>query len=347
MTEGTQTVAEILKDARKERGRSIDNIATELNIRPCFLQALEDGRYEDLPPPAFSAGFVRSYGMLLGLDGGALARDFKYEAGGENARPELNFPEPVAESRVPGRAVLLMGGTALLAIYFGWIANFGGAVSPDMVISPVPDRLSGLSSESAQPPSGAEDKADDGAISEHPNVSAVQDTDGVSTSVAHKVSTDRQASLIERGASPFLETGDRQVVNGTDGTDKGDRQSVGNERETLAVTTAVDRSDAGHEDAGIRPAISPRVLIKAQTDTWFYVVDARDREVWNGVLRAGENWTPRENDDGLRLMTSNAGALRVIVDGVDIGALGDGGDVVRDVLLTPDGLKKRERLAMR
>lgn len=350
MTEVTQTVAEILKKTRESQGRSVEDIAIELNIRSCFLKALEAGRYEDLPRAAFSAGFVRSYGTLLKLDGCALARDFKCEAGGECDRPELNFPEPVAESRMPGRAVLLMGVAASLAIYFGWIANFGSSVTPEMAVSPVPDRLSGLSTESAAATNDDHRSAGD-KVSVPLSGPSPQDLGNAYQPAVNKTGMESEAAVSDQ-AVQSMDSGDERpmakntivakAANLPTRTDNAEGQD-----RSMAAKTIEDAEVTAAEKVSVRPVTPPRILIKAKTDTWFYVVDAMDREVWNGVLRAGENWTPRADDTGLRLMTSNAGALRVIVDGVDIGVLGKGGDVVRDVLLTPDGLKKREKLAMR
>ena len=104
MAEIRTSVAEILRTAREKAGRSLTDIAAELKIRERYLEALEAGDYGSLPPPAYAAGFVRSYAELLELDGRALARAYRDQAGGEAVAPDLHFPEPIAESRLPGRA---------------------------------------------------------------------------------------------------------------------------------------------------------------------------------------------------------------------------------------------------
>ncbi|GER01047.1 hypothetical protein JCM17845_16700 [Iodidimonas gelatinilytica] len=144
MTDATLSVSDLLKEARLQKGRALNDIATELKIKSRYLEALEAGTYEDLPPPAFSAGFVRSYATLLGLDGCALAREFRCEMGEDCEKAGLNFPEPVAESRIPGRVVLVSGACAMLAIYFGWIADFGTPSFAESTVEPVPAHLAAL-----------------------------------------------------------------------------------------------------------------------------------------------------------------------------------------------------------
>nr|WP_155746585.1 RodZ domain-containing protein [Scytonema sp. UIC 10036] len=65
-----------LRQVREERSIRIDELAAYTRIRPIFLQALEEGRFEELPEPVYVQGFVRHYGDAIGLDGTAIAQDF-------------------------------------------------------------------------------------------------------------------------------------------------------------------------------------------------------------------------------------------------------------------------------
>lgn len=64
-----------LRQARLEKSLSIDEIAARTRIRPVFLQALEEGRFEELPEPIYVQGFIRRFGDAVGLDGTALAQN--------------------------------------------------------------------------------------------------------------------------------------------------------------------------------------------------------------------------------------------------------------------------------
>lgn len=65
-----------LRQVREQKAIHLDEIAAKILVRPVFLNALEEGRFEDLPEPVYISGFIRRYGDALGLDGIALSQEF-------------------------------------------------------------------------------------------------------------------------------------------------------------------------------------------------------------------------------------------------------------------------------
>jgi transcriptional regulator with XRE-family HTH domain len=64
-------VAEIgitLRNARVQRGLTVDQVAQETRISPRFLEALEAEAFDELPAPVYVRGFLRSYANFLHLD---------------------------------------------------------------------------------------------------------------------------------------------------------------------------------------------------------------------------------------------------------------------------------------
>lgn len=57
-----------LRDARRAQGLDITACAEAIYVRARYLTAIEDGRFGDLPDPAYVAGFVRAYADFLGVD---------------------------------------------------------------------------------------------------------------------------------------------------------------------------------------------------------------------------------------------------------------------------------------
>lgn len=137
-------VSTILRNARLSRGEDLRTVANTLRIRFVYLQAIEEGRFSDLPGNAYAAGFLRSYAEHLELDADMVLRRFKDEASGVGRRPELYFPTPVPEGRMPGGTILL--GTLVLAgiAYGGWY--YLSATDRSMVdyVPALPDRLVSL-----------------------------------------------------------------------------------------------------------------------------------------------------------------------------------------------------------
>jgi hypothetical protein len=110
-------IGQTLKDARRRIGMDVKEAEERTKIRARYLRALEAEDWEVLPAPAYVRGFLRTYGQVLGLDGGALADEFRrnYENAGavpaapEPARRERRLPVTARApgTRPPSRAPLI------------------------------------------------------------------------------------------------------------------------------------------------------------------------------------------------------------------------------------------------
>ncbi len=124
--------------ARLQTGMDIGEVATALRIRKEHLSAIEEGRFADLPAPAYALGFVRSYADYLGLDPAAAVEAFKQETSNSRRRTPLVFPTAEPVERMP--RVWLLGVSAVLAaIVFGaWYYAERTGVSFVDRVPPVP-----------------------------------------------------------------------------------------------------------------------------------------------------------------------------------------------------------------
>lgn len=122
-------VGEQISDARKALGLELEDIAERTRIPLRHLKAIEASDYNILPATTYSAGFVKSFAQMVGLDGPQIASNFRAERGetGE-ARIEYTPFEPADPSRVPPRLLAAIGiATAIfLAIAYGLWRNSGG-----------------------------------------------------------------------------------------------------------------------------------------------------------------------------------------------------------------------------
>jgi cytoskeleton protein RodZ len=154
------TVAQTLREAREAMGHELRDVATMLRIRYPYLQAIEEGRYQDLPGAAYAAGFLRSYAEYLGLDPVDIVARYKAEAVGALREQELYLPTPATEGRVPGGTLLLV--TLVLAglVYGGWYYLSATDRSVADLVPRLPDRLvsllDALPMKSGAAPSGAD-----------------------------------------------------------------------------------------------------------------------------------------------------------------------------------------------
>jgi cytoskeletal protein RodZ len=60
-------ISQRLKDARLEKGLTLEEISKATKIRTDFLFAIENGEFDKLPSAAYAQGFVRNYVKFLGL----------------------------------------------------------------------------------------------------------------------------------------------------------------------------------------------------------------------------------------------------------------------------------------
>jgi cytoskeleton protein RodZ len=115
-----ESVAAELRRAREDLGRDLVRIAGDLKIRRVYLEAIEEGRFDDLPGTTYAVGFIRAYADHLGLDSIEIVCRFKDEVEGVNERLQLVFPTPAPESKIPSGAVLLISVLLIALAYGGW-----------------------------------------------------------------------------------------------------------------------------------------------------------------------------------------------------------------------------------
>ena len=84
-----------LRDARVRQGLDFPELEQLTRIRPKYLRALEDERFDVLPAPTYVRGFLRSYAAALGLDGQPFVDEY-------NSRFAVGEDDvPVRARRVP------------------------------------------------------------------------------------------------------------------------------------------------------------------------------------------------------------------------------------------------------
>src|SRR6267142_3325312 len=96
-------VGQELCKARQRSGKLLMDVWRELKIRPDYLIALEEGRFQDLPGRVYAIGYVRSYATYLGLNAEELAGRLRAEMAGPDAsEPVVGLvPPPERKDRLP------------------------------------------------------------------------------------------------------------------------------------------------------------------------------------------------------------------------------------------------------
>ena len=105
-----------LREARLRQDLDFPELEERTKIRPKYLRALEDERFDILPAPTYVRGFLRSYAESLGLDGQPFVDEYnsRFTVGEDDA--------PLRARRVPvqrrdrGPRESRMAAVALVAI---------------------------------------------------------------------------------------------------------------------------------------------------------------------------------------------------------------------------------------
>lgn len=124
-----QKFGDLLLSARKKKKISLERAANDLVIKKNHLEALEGENWEQLPEPAFTKGYIKSYCDYLGLDTNyALAlyrRDFD----------ETKYPKKVAVKRerrffiTPNKIVNFIFALSIIAFLLYIIIQYSSILS--------------------------------------------------------------------------------------------------------------------------------------------------------------------------------------------------------------------------
>ncbi|WP_084437657.1 helix-turn-helix domain-containing protein [Niveispirillum irakense] len=366
--DGPRHVGELLRQQREALGYPLPALATNLRIRQSYLEAIEQGRWTDLPGAAYSTGFLRSYAQIVGLDPSDVLARYKLESAGYKADPELYFPEPVNESRVPGGAILLIAGLLAVLVYGGWYVLSASDRSVGDTVADLPDRLSKLiygdqitepepppirvldpaqvealstpqTATPAPPPPDTVDKAvDKAAIAADtaPSDAPPPATD-TSRPNGEEESEVPQLPDLGQGAAPVAEpaTPEAEPVVRPEGTPPPPPPSG---EDAPPPLRSADIPPSGRVFGVAEGPV--RVTLRASEDSWVEVRDGKGTLWASRVLRRGDLFRAPDVP-GLVLNTGNAGGLLVTLDGRDMAPLGAKSQVLRSIDITPDALAAR------
>jgi cytoskeletal protein RodZ len=116
VTQGEPTkLGTVLRTAREARFIDLARVERDTKIRVRYLSALERGDYRDLPGSVYTRGFLRNYGLYLGLDPEYLIDLYRLESGTAAERPSMPSPRRPMAAR-QGRSLVVSSGAVVAAI---------------------------------------------------------------------------------------------------------------------------------------------------------------------------------------------------------------------------------------
>ena len=387
-------VGALLQASRLRLGHDLRFVAETLHIRFVYLEAIEAGRYEELPGAVYVVGFIRSYAEFLGLDSEEVVRRSKAEVAAQSVTSELVFPVPMPETSIPGRSIVLVGVIVSLLAYGGWYASTTNEGLSVEMISPVPERLREKSKimepeaklepvaveqakelasqvaqsvtptaqevvESTQKPAESEfkpalvvesvKKVVEKRVNELPDPAPVQVAVEVKPT-PKKINQEVMVPKVKRAVveeptrKPVVEpkpklkfAAPKQVASSQEVQaieDEGSNQAQPSSQVPATTNIATENKIYGAENK------ASKILVRARRNSWIQVRDNKaDKLLLTQLLKAGDVYRVPNRSD-LILLTGNAGALEILVDGKPVPDLAPPGTILKNITLDPDKLRQ-------
>ena len=366
------TIGVQLRGARKETGRSVADVANELRINVGYLNAIENGEIDALPSSTYVAGFLRSYGNLVGFDGNELARTYLGRVDNADRQPTYSFPQNNVK---PQRSGALMASFAVIlavAGYVGWYwtetksdkDNNGTAIIASApATSETGPGVAGIGTPAIIEPDGtaqtvfAEGETEESLASDIGTSQQLGNEPALMKPVADEVTP--EATKIKNG-------NDAESVIAE--TDLAFNDAVSNETVIEAETPIMNVTTADTQIASNDTTISSsdgrkilpddnnnvsqssaianqrdplqEITIRATGSSWVEIIRNNGEEVMTQLMRVGDTYVV-DGAENLYLSTGNAGGIEFVITGGDTISAGAIGEIVRDLPLSVDKLRAR------
>ncbi len=309
-----ETLSEYLSEVRTNKGLSIEEAAEKTGVALKFLVAIEAGRYQQLPPDVYVIGFLKQIANAYKVDCEQLIVQYKKERGiveqavNPSPRPQSSVRAYVSTLTVTPKLVSLVAAVLLVVgtvSYLGWqVTSISRA--PSLVInSPTNnDKVMGA----VVTVSG---KTDPGTSLHINNQNVMVAADGAFQTTVSLIAG--QTELRVEAKNKF---------------DRGVTKII-----PLIVEQNVPRV-AGAETAAEAQVMLELFFVKAATIT----ITVDGQMLPQEVISAGSTKYVQANKSA-HVSASNASAVRVTLNGNDLGLLGTKDEPITNVSFTADSLK--------
>ncbi|HEX9490242.1 MAG TPA: RodZ domain-containing protein [Stellaceae bacterium] len=301
-----RTIGQLLRETREGFGSDLNRVATALRIRAAYLEAIEEGRYDQLPGAVYALGFVRAYATHLGLDGEEAVRRFKLEAEGFEGQRDLTFPVPLAERSVPGGTMLLVAVIFAICGYGLWYYLSSSARPRPERVAAVPIELAPRAPMTPAPQPAAEVPAAAASATPPSDAAPVEPP-------AAAVTLTPTPDAAPAPAAPVAETpppAPAAMAPPPPAPAPAPAAALPSVPEAAATTLPAPEKPRIYGVANGRT----RILLRAVSDSWIQVRDGNNVAIFSRQLHAGDSYRVPDQP-GLTMHTGVPAAISATVDG--------------------------------
>jgi len=192
-----RSCGKVLAEARKEQGKTIEDISKSLNLSVGQVRSIELDQSEGLPETTYIRGYIRSYAKLLGLDSVEVLSIYSQITGDSNQSSFTNMPTELSArdtgtSSKPFSAYHILV-LLVVAASLGFLMYTGLIPSPFKNNAEVSSTNTALTS-SSQPNDKALDSAEESSSIEEEQFSVSAESSSLDTDEsAEQAESDSQA----------------------------------------------------------------------------------------------------------------------------------------------------------
>ncbi len=312
----------VMRETRENLGFGLEKVANDLRIRSTYLEAIEAGRFSELPGNAYVVGFLRVYSDYLGLNGQDVVQQFKMAGTEIINRPELHLPSPLEDGRMPTVPILVIGIIIAAFAYVGWDYLSSPSSHTVQIKSQSPDKLS---------------KRSKSLIEKNAMPSTISQVDTASPPRAMPPVVAKSAGT----ASANRPGGGGGITQKSEYISQSEPDSEGLEPKDEILPSAASMPSVGQRSLSrISPAIEPSeaLIVLLATDHSYVAIKNNDTEtLFAKLMHPGDRYEVPLGGH-LILETGNAGGLQIFIGDKLAPTLGDLGEVIRDIPLSSEWL---------
>lgn len=283
-----------LAQLRESKGWSVEDVSARLKVSPGKLRGLEAGDLTQLPDTTFALGVLRSYAKMVGADPAPMTQALRREKG--VPEPALTMPASAGTDLPRGKVSLSLGGGAprrrswmwgvalavvvLIALAM-WHTNSGDSTAWLARLKGIAGSATSTETASSSAAQAASGSAVTGEISASDSA-AQTDTQAAAEGAS---ATPMPTPLPMAGVAP-ASTAASATASATASASASTPSAVA-PKAASAAPAVVAAASASESSAA--PEGSSSVALSVKQDSWFSVRQKDGKEVFSGLVHAGES----------------------------------------------------------